>query len=684
MTGFIEPWIIAAAGKLLAPIAEDIVKDNTPKLFGFGKDLNEAAKQKLFEASKQYIKNYAERHGILKVLGMREPVELESVYTGVKFLGESDIDKFASIEKLELNYREANNRRFQSECQTLDGIKVADDRQFLMVLGQPGSGKSTFLRRMGLEALKGKKEISRHKCIPVFLELKTFKDDKVDIEKQIVEEFKTCGFPKPEEFTKKALERGTLLILLDGLDEVPKANTNAVITQIQDFVDRYDRNRFIASCRTPANRSSFKRFFDVTMADFDDEQINKFIDNWFQSELDKQAGTSQKCRELLQRDENKAARELARTPLLLTFLCLGYDRTQGFPSNRSRLYGNALRILLEEWAAEKRIEGWSVYEGLSVELEELLLAQIAYENFTKDKLFFDKRDLVAQIKTFLASNLNAPKHLDGEAVLNAIAIQQGILVERAEDVFSFSHLTLQEYLAAQYIVDRNLTEQFATEHLVEQRWREVFLLVAGLMRGGADNLLTAMETSAQQLLTNSPKPLRLLQWSERITTGSGGNLKPATKRITVLFLVLSRARYLALALDLDLDFALDHALHFAIYFARALDFALDLNLDLEKLKIFNNVNFSELFSRLEPMRSEVPDDEQSWEIRRAFADRLLQTWCQATHLDPDLLKLSENESKLLSDYLYANYMMVQCKDAAVRVSPQVWQKIEDLMLIPPD
>ncbi|MEH2012321.1 hypothetical protein [Nostoc sp.] len=50
----------------------------------------------------------------------------------------------------------------------------------------------------------------------------------------------------------------------------------------------------------------------------------------------------------------------------------------------------------------------------------------------------------------MASSLNAPQHLDGESVLNAIALQQGILVERAEDVFSFSHLTLQEYLTGQY------------------------------------------------------------------------------------------------------------------------------------------------------------------------------------------------------------------------------------------
>jgi predicted NACHT family NTPase len=138
-----------------------------------------------------------------------------------------------------------------------------------------------------------------------------------------------------------------LLILLDGLDEVPTKNLNEAIAQIQNFVDQYDKNRFIASCRTAAYRSGFRRFSDVAMADFDDTQIEQFIGNWFQSEADKQAGTAQKCWEILQKPEYKAAKELAQTPLLLTFLCLVYDRSQSFPDNRSVLYRKALRILLE-------------------------------------------------------------------------------------------------------------------------------------------------------------------------------------------------------------------------------------------------------------------------------------------------------------------------------------------------
>ena len=84
-------------------------------------------------------------------------------------------------------------------------------------------------------------------------------------------------------------------------------------------------------------------------------RFKKFIENWFRQTLDHTDQTAEKCWNLLNDDNYASAKELAQTPLLLTFLCVVYDRTQSFPANRAALYRKALDILLEEWAAEKRI-----------------------------------------------------------------------------------------------------------------------------------------------------------------------------------------------------------------------------------------------------------------------------------------------------------------------------------------
>ena len=118
---------------------------------------------------------------------------------------------------------------------------------------------------MGLEALKGKDGQYEHRITPVFLELKAFAGEDLDIEAKIVAEFATCGFPNAEAYTKQALSKGKLLVLFDGLDEVPSSNLSNTVTKIRDFVDRYSQNRFIASCRIAAYHNYFQRFTDVAM-----------------------------------------------------------------------------------------------------------------------------------------------------------------------------------------------------------------------------------------------------------------------------------------------------------------------------------------------------------------------------------------------------------------------------------
>ncbi|MEL6779092.1 MAG: hypothetical protein AAFO06_17735 [Cyanobacteria bacterium J06597_16] len=124
----------------------------------------------------------------------------------------------------------------------------------------------------------------------------------------------------------------------------------------------------------------------------------------------------------------------------------------------------------------------------------------------------------------MASNLNAHKHLDSEAVLNAIEVQQGILVERAEETYSLSHLTLQEYLTAQYLMDNDEWSALVENHLTENRWREIFLLLPGLMlgRAGADKLLMAMEQVANSCL-NTEKLRQLVGWADFSTQSSEKN-----------------------------------------------------------------------------------------------------------------------------------------------------------------
>ena len=156
MTG-LEPFVAP-----LVSIMLDVLKDSGKKE-GEGliarlinRDVGKDLQDVVFKAAGKYTESYTKRHGKLKVLGMKDPVELDEIFTTVQLLGEDEVQQFATIDDLEKLYREAGQRllRYRSK-ERQDGIAVASQKQFLMVLGAPGAGKSTFLRKIGLESFKG-------------------------------------------------------------------------------------------------------------------------------------------------------------------------------------------------------------------------------------------------------------------------------------------------------------------------------------------------------------------------------------------------------------------------------------------------------------------------------------------------------------------------------------------------
>lgn len=652
MTGF-EPLIGAAAaglGGLITSLVKDKGTETLKKLdWDIGKNLA------LKKAMVDYVRRYIDRHGTLKVACVRmdHPVRLDEIYTAVQLLDRSALRYFESEAALQEQYRESGKRGFNvTSAEKKPGLQVANEQQYLMVLGGPGVGKSTFLRKVGLEALRtlGRRGFAgkvpgnllvpqaifyEHPCIPVMLELRQFDKPDLSIQGAIATELETCGFPHSEELTELFLKNGKLLVLLDGLDEVPSATLDHVLKEIRSLVDRYSDNRFVASCRVAAYTfGGFTRFKDVAMAAFEDEQIEQFIKNWFQKERDAETNTANRCWELLSSKDYQAAKELAQTPLLLTLLCVVYDEFQDFPKKRHALYGEALDVLLRKWASEKRIQRNLIYQELSAELELDMLAEIAYISFIDDQFFFSKDRLINQIREFLIDNLNAPSHLDAETVLKEIEIQQGILVERARDAYSFSHLTFQEYLTAKYIIDNSKLAQLVRDHATEQHWREVLLLVAGLApgKGGADDLLLMMERQAQTYLS-SPKLQAMVVWATASTEGSLRNSKAAAKRVAAIFLdrtldldrAFTRVRAFAPTFEgaLDIDRALDRALDLARALARALDLdldrvlalarplarALDLDIDLDfDLDLARAFNLAKEYQKLEVFNPNLIDN----------------------------------------------------------------------------
>lgn len=120
----------------------------------------------------------------------------------------------------------------------------------------------------------------------------------------------------------------------------------------------------------------------------------------------------------------------------------------------------------------------------------------------------------------------------------------------------------------------------------------------------------------------------------------------------------------------------------AVLRANALDELIRFVKFSEKWQIYQTTNYSVLIDTLEKLKEKIPDDNQSKEVRQAYGECILQIWLIAFQLSPEMIDLSKSEITALANYFYANLLMVECKKAAVRVSPETWKGIESRILLP--
>lgn len=703
--------IAGVFGKILAEAGLEQIKNA-------GKKLTDGTKDLFSKEAKQYFENYTNRHGNLKVLGMPKPVSLDSVYTKVNFKNDL-IRKYSDLDSQQELFRTRNLKDEDDEKRA--GMEVANETPYLMILGHPGTGKSTFLKKVGLEALKRGQGDYQHSLIPVLLELRKFsKKSTFDFVAEIAEEFKNCGLSDYGKATEKLLKNGELLILLDGLDEVPSDRLSDMITVIGNLVDQFSQNRFIVSCRiaTYRNYHSFQRFTDAVIANFDDEEIESFINKWFTSHNQPEWGED--CWKALKNSDNQAIEELTRTPLLLTLLCILFNKKGGFPHTRTTLYEKAITTLLEEWDASKKIIRNGTYKGLDTKCKEILLAEIAYQNFITNNLFFPKSEIATEIENTLKDmNIieNNPQYIDGKSVLRDIEAQHGILIERDEDIYSFSHLTLQEFLTAKKIIDDDEIDlqTIVNEHIFDLRWREVFLILSGLKK--ADNLLKFMKQKTDSLVNENSKLQQLLNWAENIINPSEGEIKAVAKRAIAIAnalanspIALANANAYAYAYVLLYSYeysnyetyanALANALANAILYANgkvtnytrpyAQAYAKYLTNIINYLRIsqqyqiYQDSDFSSLITKLEQLKTDIDYQNGSNWDSQLFSQKMGGVVLQlqsSFRLTSDLLDLSESDLKIISDYLLANRLIIKCKESARQCSQETWDQIESQMLL---
>jgi len=156
----------------------------------------------------------------------------------------------------------------------------------LVLLGDPGSGKSVTLRQIGLK-LAHWMQHSRAPLIPIYLPLNSFT---LSLDKPDEAVWRFIGETLHEQFDealghqvfarlKPLLAAGQVVFLFDSMDEMPRADYGARFEVLKRFADKYsNNNKFIFACRKLDYRERFESR-KVIIDLFSRGQIKQFLKN---------------------------------------------------------------------------------------------------------------------------------------------------------------------------------------------------------------------------------------------------------------------------------------------------------------------------------------------------------------------------------------------------------------------
>ncbi|MCX5962914.1 MAG: NACHT domain-containing protein [Cyanobacteria bacterium] len=641
------------------------------------------------------------RCGEMRVLDMTTPIGLGSIYTDVNIL-----ERLASKTRRKMGeLMDCGPEEFDRfglgkvREERVDGLEAVERVRQLMILGRPGAGKTTFMKRLatvcnGGEFLAGQ--------VPIFVTLKEWAET---VGKPGLLEFLGQSFSEPIEAVKQSLESGRGLVLLDGLDEVLEADHDRVLTEIRNFAENYSDNNIVITCRIAAREYVFQQFTEVEVADFSDEQIQEFANRWFlvrepESVDDEGRSTvGQLFWDAL--SDRKPVKELAANPLLLTLLCLEFENSAEFPKSRAELYERGLNVLLSKWDGQRRIRRESAYGKLSVKRKESLLAQLAIATFERGEYFFKERVATQEIGKYIENLPGARSDedlmVDSRSVLRDIVAQHGLLTERATGIYSFSHLTFHEYFVARSIVDISNPVKYEAalslliEHMADKRWREVFLLVVE-RSDDAGYVLSWMKRQIDRMLAGDEKLQRFLVWLNEKAASSKVDKMGDARAYYCLIAIVIAGSYLTnpshyIPIE-SLLFPLDNAL-IRILGLSAKNTPVHFVIDDFDRALEHSLNNDELTHYLQEFRNQLlvfnDNQDQSERWYKFDGERWRKNFRKLMIEDRNIghdWQFSESQKKLMSKYYDANKLLVDCLNSECYANRQVLQQIENTLLLP--
>lgn len=362
----------------------------------------------------------------------------------------------------------------------------------VVVLGDPGSGKTTLCRHLAATIARRSDD-----PLPFYLPLREYVAALARAPISIVEFLRQSAHERLSvalrvDDVTRALTSGRAVLLVDGVDEVGDATRRGEINErVVALAAAYPDIAIVVTSRiagyedAPLPRSGPAGFTRYRIDPFSADDLQAFVRRWY--DLHTPDDPDRRERDihglLAALDAAPAVRELARNPLLATLIALVYRAEARLPADRPQLYERCLQLLLESWPESR---GQRLPE-LDVDVQRGCLEDLAWDMLERatdasvGPTLVDRPALLARLTAGLVVGGPQARRRLAERWIGWLECETGILVEQTPGSFGFLHRSLGEYLAACHLDRRDDARRttWILAHALDARWTEVALLHLG-------------------------------------------------------------------------------------------------------------------------------------------------------------------------------------------------------------
>ena len=351
----------------------------------------------------------------------------------------------------------------------------------VVILGNPGMGKTTCLRKIVLDLIKSNTSPTPKQIIPIYLQLRNWINNNDIIENLRNSLIDHDGLYLAENFTRIA-QNGKFFLCIDGLDEVRDDFQNQIIQSINQISNTFPKMNIFISSRNYSSYLHLQNFKYFEINPYPLLQLKEWTYQRFYSILNKSWQVFY-C-SLLQ---NNNYREIAQNPLLMSIAINLFLEWSNFPQNSASLLQSYSEALIEKWDKTRCItrnnnyfntpsKRLSLLSNISINLQLQGKEDFTFEEYLK----WDKSNLeIEELKQVLISIIKDTGLIETSFFAN-------------ENSFKFKHKLLRDYFSAKYIVESTTeTSNIFNDKINEVSWENIWLMACEITPD-ASNLIETM------------------------------------------------------------------------------------------------------------------------------------------------------------------------------------------------